>query len=132
MVFLIGLLTLIAVLLQLLFSRALFVHRLLFPSIFMIPLLLFVFCVVGLLNISFEYFRCSFEPCLPTKEPYCEMAATLLCYGDFLLRLVQGVSNQGTMNSQGSLKRCVLPRGRKLGPSRRSWLVQQDTDPKHS
>ncbi|KAL0146521.1 hypothetical protein M9458_058152 [Cirrhinus mrigala] len=44
-------------------------------------------------------------------------------------------SVQGTMKSQdyqGILERNVLASVRKLGLSRRSWVLQQDNDPKHS
>lgn len=44
-------------------------------------------------------------------------------------------SVQGTMKSQdyqGILERTVLPSVRKLGLSRRSWVLQQDNDPKHT
>ena len=44
-------------------------------------------------------------------------------------------SVQGTMKSQdyqGILERNVLPSVRRLGLSRRSWVLQQDNDPKHT
>ncbi|KAF5889065.1 phosphopantothenoylcysteine decarboxylase subunit VHS3-like, partial [Clarias magur] len=44
-------------------------------------------------------------------------------------------SVQGTMKSQdyqGILERNVLASVRKLGLSRRSWVLQQDNDPKHT
>ena len=44
-------------------------------------------------------------------------------------------SMQGTMKSQdyqGILERNVLPIVRKLGLSRRSWVLQHDNDPKHT
>ena len=65
------------------------------------------------------------------------MEEALLCSGAAFAASGTGYleSVQGTIKSedyQGILERNVLASVRKLGLSRRSWVLQQDNDPKHS
>ena len=64
------------------------------------------------------------------------MEEALICSGAALLRLAHGVLNlHGTMKSQdyqGIVERNVLPSVRNLGLSRRSWVLQQDNNPKNT